>query len=118
MSVVALPILNDGTPHYEFECELEGVTYSFDLAWNDRDGAWYMQIGDGNQNLLCGSLRVVLGKFFTIRYRNAALFPGQLLCVDTSGQNTDPGLLDLGARVQIWYYDSASVASLLATGSP
>src|SRR5579859_5325596 len=108
MAAFILPLLTDeAVPHYTFECELDGVTYSFDLAWNDRDGAWYMQIGDAQENLLVGSMRVVLGKIFAGRVQNPALPPGILVAKDTSGAEADPGLEDLGSRVQIVYYDAA-----------
>lgn len=111
MSVFALPLQTDSgeTPHYSFKCALEGKTYSFEFLWNDRDGAWYMQIGDAQENLLAGNMRVVLGKFFTARYRDTNLPPGQFVCQDTSGQDVDPGLEDLGGRVQVLYYDSTEV---------
>jgi hypothetical protein len=117
MAVVILPLLTDDTPHYSFACELEGVTYSFEFLWDDRDGAWYMQIGDGEENPLTGMLRVVLGKSFTSQYVNPALPPGAFFAKDTSNSNVDPGLEDLGSRVQIWYAESTSVASLQAVGS-
>lgn len=117
MAVVALPLLTDDTPHYALACELEGVTYTFEFLWNDRDGAWYVQVGDGEENPLTGMIRVVLGKSFLSQYSDPALPPGALVAKDTSGQNVDPGLLDLGSRVQVWYVDSASVANLAATGS-
>jgi hypothetical protein len=117
MGVVALPLLTDQTPHYAFECELEGKTYTFEFLWNDRDGAWYMMIGDSQENPLTGFLRVVLGKSFTAAYTNPALPPGAFFAKDTSGQHADASLGDLGARVQIWYVESSSLASLAASGT-
>lgn len=119
MAVVALPLLTDlgATPHYTFATELEGVTYTFEFLWDDRDGAWYMQIGDGEENPLTGMVRVVLGASLLSQFSNAALPPGQFIVKDTSGQDLDAGLADLGSRVQVWYVDSASVANLQATGS-
>jgi len=103
---VKLPLLTDqgATPHYSLQCELDGVTYSFEFIWNDRDGAWYMQVGDAAENLLAGSVKVVLGKLLLGRFRDSRLPPGPLICKDTGGQNVDPGLADLGTRVEIWYY--------------
>jgi hypothetical protein len=110
---VALPLLTDlgATPHYSFQCELDGATFTFEFIWNDRDGAWYMQVGDGEENLLVGATRVVLGTLFTARVRNSALFTGQLQAKDTSGQNIDAGIEDLGSRVQIWYFTAAEIAA-------
>lgn len=114
---VALPLLTDlgATPHYSFQCELESVKYSFEFIWNDRDGAWYMQVGDGEENILAGSIRVILGLPLLGRFRDARLPPGQLLAVDTSNQDLDAGLEDLGSRVAIYYFTQAEV--LANTGS-
>jgi hypothetical protein len=108
-----LPLLTDlgATPHYSFQCELDGVTYTFEVIWNDRDGFWYMQVGDSTENPLVGAIKLVLGKSLLQRFPgNAALPPGFLTCVDTSGQQADAGLADLGSRVQVWYYTQADLA--------
>lgn len=105
-NAVKLPLLTDqgATPHYDFQCELDGATYSFEFVWNDRDGFWYMEVGDAEENLLAGEIRVVLGKILLARFKGANYPPGLLICKDTSGQDVDPGLVDLGTRVEIWYY--------------
>ncbi len=109
-----LPLLTDlgATPHYRFQCEIEGSTFSFEFIWNDRDDSWYCQIGDAQENLLAGSVRCVLGKSLFGRYRNTALPPGQFICIDTTGKDLDAGLTELGSRVQIWYFNAAEVAAL------
>ncbi len=40
--------------------------------------------------------------------------PGLLMAYDTSGEGIDPGLTDLGQRVQLIYYTVADVAALAA----
>jgi hypothetical protein len=115
MATVILPLLTDlgATPHYTFECELEGQTYSFEATWNDRDGCWYLQLGDSSQNPLTGFQRVVLGTFLFANYTGQPnLPPGQFQAIDTTGQDQDAGLADLGSRVQIWYWESGTLAAL------
>lgn len=117
-----LPLLTDlgATPHYRFQCELEAPissqassqTYTFEFIWNDRDQSWYCQIGDSQENLLAGSVRVVLGKSLFGRYVNPNLPPGQFTVIDTTGQDQDAGLADLGSRVQVWYVTAAEVVAL------
>lgn len=116
MAVVVLPLLNDlgATPHYRFRCILEGKAYEFEVMWNDRDGCWWMQIGDALGKLLAGSIRVLLGQPLFHSYEDTRLPPGVLVAKDTSGSGLDAGLQDLGSRVQVWYWESTSVAAALS----
>lgn len=94
-------------PHFTFQCDLDGVTYGFEFEWNERVGAWFMSIYDVNGTPLLSSLRVVVGFPLAARSRYmTAMPPGAFVATDTSGQNQDPGLSDLGNRVQILYFST------------
>lgn len=106
MSTLVLPIDSEA-PSYEFSCTLEGRTYTFDLTWNERSGAWFLSVRDTDGVDLVAGRRVVLGANLLGRSANAALPPGVLLAIDTSGTDTDAGPDDLGARVKLLYIESA-----------
>lgn len=114
---VILPLLTDlgATTHYDFACELDGVSYTFEATWNDRDGCWYLQMGDSAQNPLTGFRRVLLGVLLFGDYNGqTGVPPGQFQAIDTTGQDLDAGLADLGSRVQVWYWTAADIANLPA----
>lgn len=105
MSTVALPLRTD-LPHYDFTTELDGKSYTFVMKWNEREEAWYMDLYDSTNTLVIASRKIVIGWPLTNRYQDETLPPGTLIAVDTSNANQDPGLEDLGERVEIWYIEA------------
>ncbi len=108
MSVVILPLRTD-LPHYTFNTELDGVQYGFELQWNARDSAWLMSISMVDGTPLLSGIRVTGDSYLAWRFKDSRLPPGLLVSQDTTGKHADPGLTDLGKRVQVLYYDAATV---------
>jgi hypothetical protein len=104
MTTVTLPCQSD-LPHFVFQCDLDGQTYGFEFEWNERVSAWFGSLLDVAGNPLISGVRIVTAfPLFNARSVSATLPPGKFMAVDTSGQDRDPGLSDLGVRVQILYY--------------
>lgn len=103
-----LPCRTD-LPHYQFEAELDGTNYQLEFRWNDRAAAWFLEVRDSSGTPLLSGRRVCLNSFTLRRFRGLGLPPGELLCYDTSGTNTDPGLNDLGGRVRLLYFTAAEM---------
>lgn len=101
---VIIPTQFEGEARYTFECDLDEVTYRWSFEWNDRDAGWYMSLADVDGNALVSGRRVVLGYPLLSLYPDPRLPKGILLALDTSGTDTEPGLLDLGDRVKLVYY--------------
>lgn len=108
MTIQTLPTRTD-VPRYDFEIELDGVVYVFDMEWNDRDSGWYMSILDRDLTPLLSGRRVVTNWPLTNRYRDSRLPAGTIEAVDTSGSETEPGLSDLGDRVKLIYTPKADL---------
>lgn len=90
---------------------LDGVNYTLEFRWNTYDSRWYVRILDEmGQTILAGDCRVSAD---TPIYASSTQRtpPGFLYPFDSSGQALDPGLSDLGARVQLWYITAAEVAA-------
>lgn len=102
--MLTIPLRTD-LAHYEFQIELEGESFVFELRWNERDGAWALSISDADGNPLLSGRRVVLGTPLLFRKRavSPTLPPGELIAEDTSGTGIEPGIGDLGGRVQLRY---------------
>lgn len=110
---VLIPIDTPPPPHHSLQVELEGVTYTLDIRWNERDEAWYIALQDAEEQVLVAPRKVVLdfplfGRFFT----NPLVPRGQFMAVDTSNTGVEPGLADLGSRVQLIYVTAAEIAGL------
>jgi hypothetical protein len=109
MATLTLPV-RPGVPHQRFFVELEAVTYGIDLLWNGRAGAWSLSILDRNGAALLSGRRVVIGFPLTVRAAyDLRLPPGQIVAIDTTGADKEPGLEDLGARVPLLYVEAADV---------
>lgn len=101
----------DGTQRYSFTTQLDGVTFGLEFSWNARGEYWSFVIYDAAGNPLVR--RVVRVSWpLLARFKNARLPRGELVAMDTSGQDLDPGLTELGdgARVQLVYLTAADLA--------
>lgn len=112
MAVLVIPTRQD-VPHYTFEIDLDQSTFGFEFHWNDRDAAWYFDLYEGGifdeAHLLLAGRKVLLGCFFLNRFRDPRLPAGVLEVIDTSGQNRDAGLTELGTRVRLLYTEAADI---------
>jgi hypothetical protein len=105
---VTLPLRPDLT-HYDFGISLDGTSYLLELRWNTREEAWYLDIRleDGTDVVL--GIKVVVDFILGRRSQHPARPPGVFFAVDTSGRRQDPGISDLGARVQLLYFEAAEL---------
>jgi hypothetical protein len=105
-----LPTLTDGTQAYSFHVDLEGITYGFDFSWNWMRSFWSVVIRDATgEALLSQTLRTGNALLARFQAREGRLPPGEIIVFDTSGQDKDPGLQDLGTRVQLIYLTAEEV---------
>lgn len=107
--MLVLPTSFGGDARYTFDCDLDNVTYQFEMEWNDRDSGWYMSISNSDGEPLVTGRRVVLNYPLTNIYRDPRLPAGSLVAIDSSGTDTEPGLLDLGDRVKLVYVPVAEL---------
>ena len=107
MSVI-IPLASD-SDHFSFTVELDEVTYGFEFLWNYREGAWYFSMNDAAGTLLLANRKAVVAFPIVSRFKREALPAGTLLFQDTSRQFLDPGLTDLGNRVQLIYFSAGEL---------
>ena len=108
---VTIPTRTDW-PHYALDCPLDGTTYHLDFDWNDRDNGWYLSISTPDGTPLVSGRRLVLNFPLFSRYGNPQLSPGVLIAIDTTNTGQEPGVSELGTRVQLVYLTAAEVAEL------
>lgn len=93
-------------PNYTFTTTISDdptapATYKFDVRWNASDDGWYFDVYEQDGTLIMASVKIVLGTYLGRRsnhplFRNGVLFP-----IDTSGDERDPGIDDMGTRVKV-----------------
>ena len=95
--------------HYDMQITLDEVTYTLEFRWNNRAGAWMMHITtEGGEPILMGT-RIVIDMPLGKRSTDARMPKGVFIAVDTSERKQDPGMSDLGDRVQLLYFTASEL---------
>jgi hypothetical protein len=109
MATVIIPTRNDGTQRYSIRGQLGQRYYGFELRWNARDASWNFVLSDATGTVLA-SEKMVVGVALTVHRVDDRLPHGELIAVDSSDDDLDPGLTDLGSRVFLTFTDAADFA--------
>jgi hypothetical protein len=116
--MLTIPFTSD--PWHTFSTVLDGVEYTFAQHYNERNGAWYFDLGLASTGkLLVAGIPILIGCDLLGPY---ALGIGSMLAVDlqaaaageASGilpQSIDAGAEDLGDRVIVVYMAPGEVAA-------
>ena len=108
--VLTLPaVQSPPLPFFSINPVLDGVTYTLQFEWNDRDLGWYLKIYDEpGQVLLAGQCRIPTDWpcYAALTVRTP---PGLLTLLDTAGEGAEATLEGLGDRWQLFYTPAAEV---------
>ncbi len=109
MSTLTVPTRTD-LGAYTFQVELDSLVYRFAFQFNDREGFWYLSIADESGVAIRSGIKVVVNTplFRLIASEDAP--PGELLAIDTTNADNEPGLTDLGESVLLTYVEEASLS--------
>lgn len=92
--------------NYEFEAELDGISFRFRLKFNSRDETWVMSLHDAADAPLRSGVRVVSDWPLLKTLQNEGRPEGQVITVDLSGLDF-PGIDQLGDEVLLTYLGEA-----------
>ena len=105
MAVLEIPTRSD-IESYSFTIDLEQVTYGFAFHYNARMGVWLFDISSADGTILYSGIPIYVNQIPLARFVNPLLPHGNILFIDTSGAELNPGESDLGTRVLMIYVDS------------
>lgn len=89
-----IPIPKD-VPDMTLVQTLDGIEYTLHITWNMRAG-WFFGLYDANDVVILAPVRMTVGSDLLAGIRYNPLCPtGELLVVDFSNQDLEPGYLDL-----------------------
>ena len=100
---VTIPLRND-LVDFDFQVELDGQTYGFRFLWNFREEKWFGSIFDADGQPIVEGVKAVVDWPWLRRYQDSRMPPGVLQFMDTTGEQADPGLEDLGSRTLLLYF--------------
>lgn len=103
--------LDATAPNYRVGVTLNDTPYIFDVRWNGKAGAWYLDVLDINDSPIRRGIRLVLGVFLGFRCNDPRFPRGILMMGDLSGKGVDATIDDLGTRVALYHF---TVKELLA----
>jgi hypothetical protein len=109
--LISIPI-RPNLSNFSLQVNLDGATYTMNIRWNSRASAWFMDIlTEDADTVIVAGLRIIVD-FPMNLYRADRKPPGMLFALDTSGESRDPGIGELGDRVQLCYFSTAELAEL------
>lgn len=98
--------VNGALTHSRLQCQLDGTSFGLEFRWNERASGWFFSIYAADGTLLLANRRLVVNWLLTARFRDTRLPLGDFIATDTSGQNQEAGLNDLGTRVVVKYLEA------------
>lgn len=98
------PQFRESDVHTSQRLTLDGVRVRIDTYTNKRDGNWYVDTYDGEDNPLILGLRLTTGLDMWFPYRYLALPPGPLFVSDHEEPTTDPALVTFKDNDATLYY--------------
>jgi hypothetical protein len=101
MSYTLISNLTDGTPAYRQRARLDGEDWILDFVFNTRTGLWCMGILALDGTVCLRGQGVVCN--VPLLRRAVSGPPGQMWAISADGGAEAPGLLELGARVTLFY---------------
>lgn len=114
MAVHLIPI-DPSQPDVTFDMVLESVHYTMHVYWNNREVAWMFDLLDTTGTHIADGLKITLGCYIGRHVPAAPFTLGAFIAVDTSGDERDAGIDDLGTRVRLFYVPSADLITVLST---
>lgn len=108
MAVLVIPTPND-QPYYSQKVRLDGRDYLFHVAYNEREDRRYLSIHDEEDEPLVSGIKIIANWPLLRSYRfEPRLPPGELMAIDLTGDDSPPGLNELGEdrRVELNYFEA------------
>lgn len=102
MAAFVIPTRTD-LEDYEIEVELTAVSFLLRFTWNYREEFWFMTVSDADSNIVAAGIKIVISKPLLLEVPGTAKPDGNLIAIDTSGEDVEAGLNDLGERVLLMW---------------
>lgn len=116
---MAVEILTLDSKHdyYEAEFQLDEDIFRILARWNERIDSWVVSLYQADGTPVAVGRRVTVGNFLFPWLVSSARPGGQLIALDTKGEDADPGHYDLGTRCVVAYLDRDEMIALGAAGA-
>ena len=96
---------------YSFSQILDDTEYILHFRWNARDGAWYMDISDVDEDVIERGIKLTLATSGRVASTDSRFPNGMLTVVDLSNEDIEPAFDDMGVRCVLVYFTAEELAS-------
>lgn len=107
MATFKLPIFVDNLDH-KYNIVLDGETFTVEFHYNARADRWTIHVFDVEDVAVRHGVRLVEGIDLLQRVALATKPQGTLKIVDTTGLDTEPNSVTLGAQSQLRYIEAST----------
>ena len=108
--MVKIPLL--AQPAYTQDVTLEGVAYKIRIKWNNRGQYYTMDFLTKEGAALVSGMKLALNAALLRVHPGRGLPPGEIVVIDSGGDNTVVGQDDIEGRVEVIYMTEAEYAAL------
>jgi len=105
MSLLELPMRSD-LKGYKLKIDLDVVTYTLRIRYNERAGFWVADLADALEADLVNGIPLQSNIDLIQYIKKLGVPEGNFLLVDESGENKDAGEDDLGNDVKLLYLEA------------
>ena len=107
MATLLIPV-DSIDPAYDFQIDLENVTYTLDFEFNERARQWQMSIFDSvGEDLILGSVPVLINTVLLYPYRGIEnIPPGSFVAIDETGRAQNPNRANFGSDIKLYYQEA------------
>jgi hypothetical protein len=101
------PIEPDDTERiWEFDADLDGRIFTYQIKWVERTGSHYLTLWDSDGELVIAGQRLGLDIAAIAKYRNLERFPNTfLVLLDLDDSGAPPQFEELGHRLRFLTYE-------------
>lgn len=111
MSVVTIPVRSDFNA-YRMQVTLDSVVFTLVFKQNLRNATWTMDVLQQDETPIRHGIKVVTAFPLLRLIQQLARPDGELVAIDTTGQDLLANLEQLGTEVVLTYVDAESIAAL------
>lgn len=110
----SIPFIPSDT-NYILTCPLNDRQVQFVVRWNSRDEAFYFDMYDSDDSIICLNIKVVPGIPLGRRSKHTFFQDYILLAVDTAGKGANPTFDEIGKRVLVTVSRYSELTSIKST---
>lgn len=106
-NILQLPV-DANLPWFSFTITLENAGYRLEMAYNTRAARWSLTIRDAAGEPIVRNIPILIDRDLLKIYRTLPVPQGSLICIDTTGKQTQPTMGSFLTTHALYYIESGA----------